>query len=203
MRYVLMTAVALTACTTSGKPSFQKSTVIERMGDRSETPEWVHGENAMVTEGGTVQFIYFMTVSGNSRPDACLKAVDLDSRTAALRYIKDNLTASGQLNEQSVVEDPSFESLTAFLSQGSLSGASIASRYWEKREESSESGERVLRMKCAVKLAVKRSDLERQLRQAMGLGGNQEVREKLVKAQTEFIDGLSKPKETESKREDQ
>ena len=184
-------ALALSGCITGGKPSYEKAEVLDTLGGK-EPPEWTHGDIAMIEEGGEIVFINQMTMSGNSRAEACLKAADTDGRSAMLRYIKDNLTSSGQLNESDAVSDPSYEQLTAFLSQGSLSGVKVKERFWLKQEESAESGERVLKLKCMAKLAIKKSDLEKQLRAALGNGGNQQVRDKLIKAQEQFIENLGK-----------
>lgn len=40
----------MTACATKGT-SFQKSEVIERIGNKSETPEWATGEKTTLVEG--------------------------------------------------------------------------------------------------------------------------------------------------------
>lgn len=177
--------------TTPSKPEYKASEVIERIGGKDKTPDWASGETAMYEERGNVVFINSITMAGNSRPDACLKVVDLDARTSMLRHIKDNITTSGQVDEASAADDASFQSLTAFLSQGSVQGAKVDSRYWEKVEESDESGERILRVKCAVKLSVKKTELARQLRQATGNQGNPEMRKKLIEAQGNFIESLS------------
>jgi hypothetical protein len=43
-----------------------------------------------------------------------------------------------------------------------------------------------------AKVSIKKSDLERQLRAATeGERGNPKIREKLIKAQSDFIDGLA------------
>ena len=188
------------ACvTTPSKSEFVESKVIERIGNKSKTPEWASGEIAMYEEKGNVIFINTSRMQGNARPEACLKATDLDARTSMLRHIKDSITSSGMVEEASVSDDPSYSSLSAYLAQGSISAAKIESRYWERVEESdADSGERVLRLHCAVKLAVKKSELSRQLAQAMGSGGNPEIRKKLIDAQKNFIDGLSTKSDSNS-----
>lgn len=191
---VLLTAFftwVVSSCTSTDK-SFQAAEVLERIGGKDEAPAWADVEQPMFEEAGNVVFVSTMTMAGNSRPEACGKAAELDAKAAMLRHIKDNITASGQLNEVSADSDLGFESLTAFLSQGSVQGAKTQERYWEKRVESDADGERVLRLKCAVKVAVKKSELARQLREATGGSGNKEVRERLIQAQKDFIDGLSK-----------
>ena len=83
------------------------------------------------------------------------------------------------------------ENLTAFLSMGRLSGAQVAERYWERKEESDAQGNRVLRLHCATKIAINKASLERQLRDATTVrGGNPEIREKLLQAQKDFIEGV-------------
>ena len=183
-------------CSCSSLPSkleFKASKVIERIGGKDETPQWATGEQALIQEGNQVFFINSTTMSGNARTESCLRAAEETGRAQMLRYIKDAMTASGQVNELSASNDPGVESLTAFLSQGKISGASIAARYWEKKEESDVSGERVLRLRCAAKVAISKAILEKQLRDAIGGGeGNKELREKLIGAQKQFIDGIAK-----------
>jgi hypothetical protein len=189
---VVSLSLFLDACvTTSSSPEFRESRVVERMGRSKETPQWVDGANPMFEEGPDVMFATVLTMSGDARPEACLKAADMDSRSMMLRYIKDTLTASGQLNEVSASSDPGYESLIAFLSQGSIKGARTTQRYWEKVEESDAAGARVLRVKCAVKLSIKKSELARQMRDSSdNPAGNTEIRKKLLEAQGAFIESL-------------
>lgn len=186
--------VQLTGCaSTSGKHSFAASRVIERAGGVDETPSWTDGALPLYEEGGQVIFVNTMSMSGDSRPEACSNvAADL-GRAQILRHVKDNLTISGQLAEATASSDPSIESLFAFLSQGSLSGVKTVGRYWERREESDVNGQRVLRLHCTAKIAIAKSHLDRQLRQAMdgASSGNPEIRQKLIEAQKDFIDSLS------------
>lgn len=190
-------ATLLVSCTTTAyRRSFESARVVERIGGHSETPVWANGEVAMQSEGADIVFIHFVSMSGNSRPEACLKAAEVESRSAFLQHIKASVTTSGQLSEESAADEPSYESLTAFLSQGQILGSRTTARYWERREESAESGERVLRVRCSVKMAVKKSELERQLRLAMGRGGNKEVREELEKAQKSFIQNVGSTEQT-------
>ena len=157
----------LAACATHG-PSFQKAEVIERIGSKGETPEWASGEKTTLTEGSDCIFISQMTMAGNSRSEACMKSAELDAQAGILKHIKTSMTAGGQLNEADSSSDPGYESLTTFFSAGKLNGVKTLERYWEKRVESSESGDRVLKLRCAVKVAIRKSDLEKQLREAMG-----------------------------------
>lgn len=193
--FVSILALAAVSCTTTAQgPQFAKTKVIERMGDKDETPAWANGEKILWQEGSDVAFAHTMTMSGDSRTEACMKAAALDAKTEMLRYIKDNITSGGQLNESEAASDPAYESLTAFLSKGSVSGAAVKERYWEKVEMSDSSGERVLKVRCAAKVTVKKSELERQLREASNpkSKGNPEIRDALVKAQKEYIENLDK-----------
>lgn len=180
----------LASCATSG-PSFQKSEVIERIGNKSETPEWASGEKTTLIDGSDCVFISQMSMAGNSRSEACMKSAELDAQAGILKHIKTNMTASGQLNEADATSDPGYESLTTFFAAGKLHGVKTTERYWEKRVESSESGDRVLKLRCSVKVAIRKSDLEKQLREA--LGGpkvNTAAREALEKATLKAIDSF-------------
>lgn len=189
---VSILAILMSSCTTTGSsPEFKESRVVERMGKASESPAWTDGSVPMSEEGQDVVFTGILTMSGDSRSEACMKAADLDARAMMLRHIKDTLTSSGQLNEVSASTDPGYEGLVAFLSNGSIKGARTTLRYWEKVEESSAAGTRVLKLKCAVKIAVTKADLAKQMRDASDVpAGNAEIREKLHKAQGDFIESL-------------
>lgn len=173
-------------------PEFHASKVIERMSGFDSTPTWANGSKVMWKEQGEVIFANIMTMSGNSRPEACMNAAGLEGKAQMLQYIKAGITTSGQLNELSASSDPAYESLTAFLSQGNISGAAVRDRYWEKIVTSDESGQRVLKIRCAASIAVRSSVLEKQLAEAMNprQQGNPEIREKLLEAQKEFIENL-------------
>lgn len=188
--------VLITGCVTAGKASFEKSVVLERMDGYEETPEFASGRYTMINEGKNAIFINIITMDGDSRPEACLKASSMSSQAEILKYIKSAITTSSQLNEMDASSDPSYEALTAFLSQGKLSGVKVMEQYWERREESSSSGERIFKLKCAAKLAISKSMLDKQLKEALNgtSQGNPEIRKALENAQKNFIDGLSTEK---------
>ncbi len=195
----LLASMLMSCVTTPSGPEFRESRVVERIGKAKETPSWAEGTVTMFEEGQDAIFTSVMTMSGDSRPEACLKAADLDSRSMMLRHIKDTITASGQLNEVSASSDPGYESLIAFLSQGKITGAKTTERYWEKAEESDSAGARVLRLRCAVKVAVKKTELQRQMREATEVkSGNAEIRKKLLQAQGEFIESLNPIKDQDA-----
>lgn len=195
----LTVSATLVACTSTKQTGYSKSEVVERIASKKETPDWANGELPMSEENGDVVFANILTMSGNSRPEACMKAAEMDARSQMLRHIKDNLVSSGQLNEVSATQDPGYESLTAFFSSGKIVGAKIGARYWERALESDESGTRVLRLRCATKVSVKKSELIRQMREASGVPtGDPKVREALNKATNNFIDGLN---QSESKND--
>jgi len=176
----------------SNVPEFHASKVLERMSGFETTPGWANGSKVMWKEQGDVLFANIMTMKGDSRPEACMNAASLAGKSQMLQYIKASITTSGQLNEMSASSDPAYESLTAFLSQGNISGASVRDRYWEKFVTSDESGQRVLQIRCAASIAVRSAVLEKQLSEAMNPGqqGNPEIRQKLLEAQKEFIENL-------------
>lgn len=173
---------------------FQPSIVIERIADKNETPKWAHGESVMAEENGEITFSNVVSMSGDARPEACTKAASLDAKAEMLKHIKENITASGQLADDSVQSDPAFESLTAFLSQGELNGAKIGDKYWEKREESAADGSRVLRLSCAAKVSISKAMLSKMLREATTKekSGNPEIRAKLLDVQKSFIEGIGR-----------
>ena len=187
---------AVTACTNNEKPGnrpdFEASRIVERMEGFEKTPEYATGAKVMWGEGKQVYFANIMSLSGDSRPDACLKAAGIEAKAEMLKYIKESMTTSGQLSDDAVQEDPAMESLTAFISQGNISGAAIADRYWDRREESDSTGDRILRVRCAVKVAIDKGLLAKQLREATTKTkeGNPEIREKLLEAQKSFLENV-------------
>lgn len=192
LAFISISTVA--ACTTPKvvHPDFEKPRVIERMGNVSESPTWSIGSEPFAQENGHVILTNTMTMSGDSRVEVCTGAASELGRVSILRQIMDQMTSSGQLSEESSSEDPAVESLTAYLAQGRISGVKVVKRYWEKREESDASGMRVLRVHCATQVSIARSELERQIRDAMSgrKSGNPEIRERLLNAQKNFIDSL-------------
>ncbi len=189
-----ITAFLFSCATTPSRPEFQTAKVIERIGSIDETPKWASGQKVLWQEGADLLFVHSMTMSGDSRPEACMKAAALDAKTEMLRYIKENITSAGQVNETDAATDPAYESLTAFLAQGNVSGSAVKERYWEKAEVSDASGDRVLKVRCAAMLAIKKSEIERQLREATNpkAKGNPEIRETLLNAQKSFLEGVAK-----------
>lgn len=167
--------------------------VIERIGGLSETPEWASGIIPMTEERGEIIFVQTLTMQGDSRPEACLKAASDLGRAEFVRQIKDGITAAGQVNEGSATSDVAIESNVAYLSNLKLSGARIALRYWEKVEESDASRNRVLKVRCAAKVAVMKSLLDLQIRKATEVNAtNPEIRKKLLEGQKAFLDQIAK-----------
>ena len=181
------------SCETSTNPEYKKSKIIERVANLEETPEWANGIKTMWVEKNKVYFVHSTDMSGDARPSACLKAASLGAKIEMLKFLKENIVTSGQFNESDAISDPAYESLTSFLNKGNISGAAVSKKYWEKVEVSETSGERKLKLRCVAKVSIKKSDLERQLKEATKKDskGNKEVREKLIKAQTDFIEGLA------------
>lgn len=158
----LVIGIALSSCTTTGitqKP-YDPPKVVDRIGSGKVTPDWASGEQPFFEESGQVTFVNTFSMSGDSRPEACNNAAADSGRAQILRQVKDHLTTSGQLSDVSSSSDPGVESLMAFLAQGKLLGVKVTGRYWERREESDASANRVLRLFCATKVSIAKSLLE-------------------------------------------
>lgn len=181
--------IVLYSCANSEK-NFEKSQVLERIGGGEKTPEWANGSKVAWSEGPFTFFVSVTSMGGGARTSACMDAASIKSKSEILSYVKQGISTSGQLSQSGVENDPSFESLTAFLSQGKISGVNVVERYWEKSTATDESGQKSLRIDCAAKAKIKTSDLLRQIRESMGLKGNPEIREKLIEAQKSFIENL-------------
>lgn len=186
--------VAGCSTTSNHRPSYKSSEVIERVGGRSDTPAWATGEKTMWEEDSKVIFVSVQTMDGDNRPEACMSVAGELGRSALMRYIKDAITSSGQVSQISSKDDPAYESLIAFLSQGKLHGVGVKTQYWDKREVSEVSGSRTLKLYCAAQLTISQTELERQLREATVKTpqGNPEIRQQLLTAQKEFISGMGK-----------
>lgn len=179
-------------CSTTNVKGFQKSEVLERIANLDETPEWASGQKVLWEENGFVIFANRVEMSGDARPDACVRVSEETSRAAILRYVSDGITSSGQINELSASNDPGMESLTAFLASGKLSGVKIAERYWEKMVQSDSTGSPSLRIACVAKVQIQKAALEMQLKNALNPTGNAEIRKALLAAQKDFLNNLNK-----------
>ena len=193
MALLMTSGILFTGCASDKEshPEFKSSKVIERMGGVDETPEWATGAKAMWAEGKMLYFANIVTLAGDKRPESCMEVAALKAKSKMLGYIQSNITTSAQIDED-MRDDPTYESITAFLAQGKISGAAIAGRYYEFFTMSSTSGERELKLRCAAKVSIKKATLERQLNEAMNpkKKGNPEVKKKLIDAQKKFIDDL-------------
>ncbi len=196
-----MTPLAISCITgnSSSRPDFEPSKVIERVGSVDETPAWSNGTKATYEEAGNVIFINTISMSGNTRPEACTRASSEFGREQIVRHIKEAVSVSGQVSETSGDADPAIDALTAILAQRSLSGVKVQERYWEKREESDASGERILRMHCASKVAISKVLLQKQLKDAIeGSNINTEMKKTLQAKQMEFFENLESQNNVES-----
>lgn len=175
------------------KPKYEESRVIERIGGMKETPKWALGMEPMIEEKGNVVYVQTMTMDGNSRPEACTKAAGDTGRAEFVRQIRDGITAAGQITESSATSDVAIESSVAYLSNLKLSGVKISERYWEKAEESDGSGARVLKVRCAAKVAIPKPLLDQQIRKATETNAtNPELRKRLLEGQKAFLDQLAR-----------
>ena len=196
IRSLIITAVFSLLATNCAKdnsdyPEFEGYKVVQRQRGYDEMPEWAK-KRGMYAEGNKVYFVDSISISGDSRPEACLDAASLRGKKKMMAYIKSNLTTSEQLDEAGLAEDPIYESLTAFLAQGQLSGVSEDASYYEYYSKSSTTGARELKLGCYTKLKINKSTLEKQLKNALNpkKKGNPKVRKQLLDKQNEFIDNL-------------
>jgi hypothetical protein len=188
-----LTSIVIAGCTSSSK--YVKTEVISNSTKTLQTPDWVLNPNIMLEDGGNVIFIHKVTLSGTSRPDACVSMARTQAVGEMMKYIKNSVTTSGQVEDLNSSSDPSLSSLTAFLSQGNISGAKVTTTYWEQTMEADDSGMKpVKKLMCAVQVSIDKSILEKQMRDAINgaPGGNPEIRKKLLDAQKSFIDNVGK-----------
>lgn len=173
-----------------------KTEIVNNSDKTMKTPEWVLSSKAMDEEGDNVVFLHKLNLDGSARPDACVSMARTQAVGEMMKYIKNSVTASGQVEDLNASSDPSMSSLTAFLSQGHISGAKVTNTYWEQTIESrkGELGPSSKQLMCAVKVQIDKNILDKQMRDAINgaPGGNPEVRKKLIDAQKRFIDNVGK-----------
>jgi len=180
------------SCTSS---NYVKKEVIANSINNLKTPEWVLNSNILLEEQSNVIFIHKVNLNGSARPDSCVSIARTQALAEMMKYIKNSVTSSGQVEDLNASSDPSYSSLTAFLSQGNISGAKVTTTYWEQTMESDDSGVRpIKKLMCAVKVNIDKGVLDKQMRDAINgaPGGNPEIRKKLLEAQKTFIDGVGK-----------
>lgn len=183
--------IFLSSCSSSSK--YVKQEIIANSNKTLETPEWVLNKAVIHEEGSNVVFVHKVTLSGSSRPDACVSMARTQAVGEMLKYIKNSVTTSGQVEDLNASSDPSLSSLTAFLSQGNISGAKVTTTYWEQTMEADESGMKpTKKLMCAVQVAIEKAVLDKQMRDAINgaPGGNPEIRRKLLDAQKQFIENV-------------
>jgi hypothetical protein len=179
----------------SSSPKYIKSQFISNSLRTDQTPPWVLASETLMEHENSVIFVHKVYLSGQGRPDACLSMARTQAVGEMMKYIKTAITNSGQVEELSASSDPSFSSLTAYLSQGNISGTKIKNTYWEHTLEGDETGSKpIKKLMCAVQVAIQKETLERQMRDAINgtPGGNPEIRQKLIDAQKNFIDHVGK-----------
>lgn len=186
-------SVGVWSCSSPGEKYFS-SVIINNIDKTNETPKWVLNTKVLTESKGNVLFLHKINLDGSVRPNACLTSAKTQAVGEMMKYIKNSITASGQVEEISGTDDPSMSALTAFLSQGSVSGARINRVYWEQTMDQDKTTEAPPEKKlmCAVEASIKKSVLEKQMKQAINgaPGGNPEVRKKLLDAQQNFINNI-------------
>ena len=187
--------LTLTACVSTPKfvqPEFKPAKTIERIGGLDKTPEWAKGVTTFTEVKGNLIYINTITMSGDSRPEACLKVAANSGRVKILREIKDNISSTEQFTELSTDSDPAIDTLITFLSQGALTGVKVGQQYWEKNEVSDTNGFRVLKLNCSVQVQIPKKHLVKQINNVI-LGskkGHSKVKEKLMEAHEKFIESV-------------
>jgi hypothetical protein len=185
--------ICMLAASCSSSPDYIKTEVINNSDRTLTTPDWVLSSQILSEENGDVVYIYKMNLDGSVRPDACVAMARTQAGGQMMQYIKNAITTSGQVEDLNASEDPSYNALTAFLSQGSISGAKTTQTYWEQTIEGDETGlHPVKKLLCAVKVSISKTTLDKQMRDAINgqPGGNPEIRQKLLNAQKDFIDSV-------------
>lgn len=195
----LISIMGIIGCSSSSK--YIKSEVIANSTKTLQTPDWVLNQNIILEENSNIIFVHKVTLSGSSRPEACVSMARTQAVGEMMKYIKNSVTTSGQVEDLNGSSDPSYSSLTAFLSQGNISGSKVTTTYWEQSMEADDSGVKpVKKLMCAVQVSIDKATLEKQMRDAINgaPGGNPEIRKKLLDAQKSFIDNVGK---TDSQKE--
>ena len=146
----------------------------------------------MWQEKDNVIFAHVLEMTGDSRSSTCMRAASLQARSEMRRYISESISSSELLSVEDVSSDPEFESVTASLAQGSITGASVREQYWEKVLKTDVRGEKTLRTLCASMVQVTRADLDAQLGRVIEVetARNPEMRHALMTAQTDFLNSL-------------
>ncbi|MBX9703325.1 MAG: hypothetical protein K2X39_04145 [Silvanigrellaceae bacterium] len=196
--------ILITGCSSTPKMT---STVVANIDGSLVTPEWANGSVVILEENENIIYVNTVTLNeGNTRPDACLAIARTNAVAEMMKYIKQSVTSSGQAEDLNASSDPSFSSLTAYLSQGNISGTKILSQYWEIRMQQNDNSKVPYKkqLRCAVKVGIARTTLENQMRQALhgAPGGNPEIREKLIEKQKEFLDSVGSEKAKENSMPD-
>jgi hypothetical protein len=188
---IIGSALLFSLVSCSSSPKYIKPEIINSSDQKLKTPEWVLSTKVMNEENGQLVYVYKMNLDGSARPDACVAMARSQAVAEMMKYIKNAVTSSGQVEDLNGSSDPSYSALTAFLSQGNISGAQPTDSYWEQSMEGDDSGMRpVKKLLCAVKVAINKQTLDKQMKDAINgtAGGNAEIRQKLLNAQKNFID---------------
>ncbi len=175
-------------------PDVIKTEVVNNSDRSLRTPSWVLSSKDMALEGSDAIFIYRTTLDADNRPDTCLAIAKTQASSEMIKYIKNSITNSAQVDDSNGKNDPSYSSLIAVLSQGTLSGAQVSDTYWEQTLQTNKAGMLPIRqLMCAAKISIDKNLLEKQMHAAItgSKGANTTIKEKLIKAQQNFIDNIS------------
>jgi hypothetical protein len=175
--------LALTACATTS----YHTQIVERIANKTETPQWSYIEKSTQEENNNLLFGYTTTTENTKRPEICLKVAEESAKANILRYVKDNVTHSGQTSE-TTSNDLNLESLTTWISMGKLNSINTQDRYWEIIQDNIQ-GNITFKLRCAVRVSISKTELAKQIKEANQPKNN--INEVVRKAQedktTEFI----------------
>lgn len=174
MKKFLFVTFLISACASksTSQPEFEETKVLERMRGAKAAPGWVDSEKEkfLETEGTTRQVSYRGTVimSGNAKPDSCMRAASDIARSSIVKNIVDSLTTKSSVEDSGAGAETTSDQLIASFSQLRFTGVEISGVYWEKSIQSDENGNRVLKLQCWAKASIPATELKKQIDKAVG-----------------------------------
>jgi preprotein translocase subunit SecD len=181
MKYVLMTLLVPIISYANPQVEQPEAIMTEEVKeeiDNERTPAWVQSETALAQEGDNLIVVHALEMSPNTRPEACLKSVALDSRLYVLNFVKEALQMT-LAAETAVTRDPAYVTLNSYLTEDSTKGWQVEQTYLSKQEVATEDDSATNRLTCFVKSSVDARKLQQQIESSLASGGQKAVRQRL------------------------
>lgn len=192
MKYQICTVALLVltvSCSTTIKSMPGTDNVMSRIDDLKERPEWFKESQDVQVLGDKIVFWGRSTLKRDERIESGYKISELAAKAKIANYVSERINSITQTAEEVSDTDRSlFKEIITQRSQVRLSGIVNGKRYWEKVLVTTGDGESVVEHRVFQSVEIRKSDLQKLVKDALLQGKNKLSEEFSEKVEAEWSD---------------